>query len=100
MNLPFFTKLLIRSAQLSLGLVETFSYEREVVWFIDKVCYNATGEDNNTCISCAFHGYKYMLEFIKERKYKCIMHQHTVKVQRKLVGICQFHAQYTKMPII
>ena len=60
MNLTFFTKIFISSAQWGLGLDETFSYEREAVSYIDKGYYAAIGDNNNTCISCVFNGFKYM----------------------------------------
>ena len=60
MNLTLITKILISSAQWSLGLVETFWYEREDVRYIDKVYNTAIGENNNTCISCDFNGFKYI----------------------------------------
>ena len=65
MNLTFFTKILISSAQKSLGLVETFSYEREAVWCIEKVYCTAVGENNHTCISCVFNGFKYSYTLLK-----------------------------------
>ena len=59
MNLTFFNKILIRIAQRRPGLVETFLCEMETVRYIDKVYHITINENNNTCISGVFNGFKY-----------------------------------------
>ena len=60
MNLPLLTKMLSRSVQCSSSFPETFSYGRVAgKSYIDKACYVAMNETNNTCISCVFNGFKY-----------------------------------------
>ena len=61
MNLSFFTKCFGRSVQLSSSFGKTFSYVRDACKYKDKVYQADIYRKNNTCISCVFNGFKYIL---------------------------------------
>ena len=60
MNLSFFTKIFGRSVQLSSSFGKTFSYVRDACEYKDKVFKADIYNENNTCTSCVFNGFKYM----------------------------------------
>ena len=63
MHLSFFTKMFGRSVQLSSNFGKTFSYVRDACWYKDNVYQADIFRKNNTCTSCVFNGFKYIIVF-------------------------------------
>ena len=61
MHLSFFTKMFGRSVQLSSNFGKTFSYDRDACWYKDNVYQADIYRKNNTCTSCVFNGFKYII---------------------------------------
>ena len=61
MNLSFFTKNFGRSLQLSSSFGKTFAYVRDACKYKDKMYQADIYRKNNTCTSCVFNGFKYIL---------------------------------------
>ena len=61
MNLSYLTEIFGRSVQLSSSFGKTFSYVRGACKCKDKVYQADIYRKNNTCTSCVFNGFKYIL---------------------------------------
>ena len=70
MHLSFFTKLFGRSVQLSSNFGKTFSYVRDACWYKDNVYQADIFRKNNTCTSCVFNGFKYIMLYSVQLKNK------------------------------
>ena len=68
--MSFFTKMFGRSVQLSSNFGKTFSYVRDACWYKDNVYQADIFRKNNTCTSCVFNGFKYIMLYSVQLKNK------------------------------